>query len=508
MAPVSRAGADTEDVTLEGIARGGGSPSLLRRVRMTVDGEKQRHDAQVPSFELVTADGAVQVELDDASFLVPLERKKARWSALEDEPALAAVRGSAPAPDARVEVAFGEVREGAHVAVKGKAVARAMKGGSFRGPAEARLTHVRARIVAKGETAADARAALAAEIARRTPRERRPAPARTDWGHTVRFALAVVVAAGGVAMLGIAVSVHEFVQAFDFAVAGGGLLLSAPAGLALGRPFVLAKQDGPTAKNVASLLAVIIALSLLPLALIVPFADSADKIDAGKRLYHGPFAFAMWSAWLAYLAGAVWWMSRGTAKLASRVLSAREHAASPEDGAWGLVEGHVADASASFAGTAFALASIFEEEHQDGSSPDLEHLRTEGAPFVVVRDDGSRVHVDPKSAAFASTTRITTGERASASNKKVVTGLELAPAGARVLVLGRIHVHEGPERRLEMASTGGGRLVVYASPRPRAALRWWLLRHRALLFALVVAAAALAALTVHHPFLPDLHSVD
>jgi hypothetical protein len=505
-----------EETTLEGTVLTGGI--VLQHATLEVSGEKRTAHRSL-AFELDTDAGTVVVEVDDDTRVVPESTLEERWEALEGRPEAELLRDAGPAPDADVRFVHATVLGGDRVAVRGLVVSAEVPGGTYRQAKERRVTVVRARLVGVGDAprAAIDRADAPPEPARRTKKDKkkgkgRAAAERSEGDKSgllsrVGRGLLALVAAGGAMLLGVGAAYHDDLPyRLDLLVCGASLALVGLASLRLvRRPLVFVSGQGAIDTPAPGVLVASVAGTLALLApMILLFADRPGNMYEDQRIYQGPVGFAMWSLALGTFAAAVLKGEWHSSRLVSRALSAKPHASPPVNGQWGWTEGVVRRAALQPPGGGkAALALLHEQEWCEGSSPNIDTERAEAKPFVLERDDGTKLGVDGAKATWSTTHRRTLAAMATAANKKVVLAVDLVPEDARALVVGRVRADaQGPR----MDAFGKGSLVVFADASPRWTLRkaWWSGRLLAALLALL--ALALAVLTVWHPFLPPLHS--
>jgi hypothetical protein len=131
-----------ETSIFEGLVAGQGV--VLCRAELEVAGSVERGGIGA-AILLDMGDTRIEVTVDAATLVVPLEEMRGRWASLSRQPAASLFRERAPAPDASARLRWAEVRGGDRVVVRGSIVVEARAGGSYREPAEAAPRADRAR---------------------------------------------------------------------------------------------------------------------------------------------------------------------------------------------------------------------------------------------------------------------------------------------------------------------------------------------------------------------------
>lgn len=462
---------------------------------------KQRHVEYHVGAISVEIDGAtVDVSVDTETRYGPLEQLSGTWERVSKHPAARLFDARAPAPHERVELKAFVVSPDDTLALRATALERELEGGGPRTIAQARLRQVRAHHLARGANALD-RLVSDGDAPAPRARRRRWLPWRPDLPSGVSRSLGVprlielTTLAAGAALAGAALLAHARPLAADLGIiAATAIALTLAIRRARVMPLAFHAASGeplgkgiPWSGMVSFMFVMTLGLMSMPI-----FTDLHGEPIDGKPPCATPVIACldavMWAIALVSLTVQEWRASR----LAAAILAAPRHAVPPREGQWGFVEGTVARS-----GTKPVLASIFEEEYREGSTPNATVYRGSVTPFAVETDEDHSVQVRTDGILWGAANRIEHGFRVATANERRVTVAErtLEP-GASVVVAGRL-------RDGALVSTSPESLLAFGAARsPRAALAWALWSGRGLRLVLALGLLALVVTTIWHPGLP------
>jgi hypothetical protein len=525
--------APEREITIEGTVLGDDDASgdVLAWAELSVGRESWSRWPARRAFAVRQDDGSrIDVDVGMRSLeLFPIDTRSARYADLERDPITLAFREHAPAPHVRASLRSARVRAGDRVIVHGEVHGETQEGGSHRTPASRRVAAVRAHAIGVGPDGAREleRAVARARAPRATsargwslPTLRLPTLRLPDgpWGHGAWLVVAGVLAAlatletvtsadsvpGGLPFLPAVSLPRPTPRAVDLAILAVDYVVVAWRLQTLHLPsFVRDEARVPTPLPFASPGGVAI-LATVPL--IVVFAGNGDL--RGVPFANGvPIVATVATIGALVLVALALREGAPSIRYARIVLAAPAYpAALPED-TWGATTGVVDDPTPVDAGGRSAAIAFAEEEViTEGSSPNIDRARLLCTDtFFVVTEDGTRVEVLPRHAAWSSAVRF---RPRSGPARTIPVSTELVPDGAAIVAVGRVSRQDGVP---VLRARGPESLFFYASPAgtdPRAWLRSGTRLRIAGIVAMVALALTIPALAVAtSPALPAFNPV-